>query len=72
MKEYGLFHDQGVRGKDPSRVSPNAKIKGQQGVGRNIVTGRFEKVLTNSAQEKAEALLKILQKQWKSLLVKKT
>ncbi len=43
MKEYGLFHDQGVRGKDPSRVSPNAKIKGQQGVGRNIVTGRFEK-----------------------------
>tara|TARA_X000001388_G_C2234359_1_gene124646 strand:+ start:7411 stop:8001 length:591 start_codon:yes stop_codon:yes gene_type:complete len=43
MKEYGLFHDQGVRGKDPSRVSKNARIKGQQGVGRDIVTGQFKK-----------------------------
>jgi hypothetical protein len=30
MEDYGLFQDQGVKGKDPSRVSPNAKIKGQQ------------------------------------------
>ncbi len=25
-----LFQDEGVKGKDPSKVSPNAKIKGQQ------------------------------------------
>jgi hypothetical protein len=43
MQQYGLFYDQGVRGKDPSKVSPNAKIKGQQGVGRDIVTGQFKK-----------------------------
>lgn len=43
MKQYGLFYDQGVRGKNPSKVSPNAKIKGQQGVGRDIVTGQFKK-----------------------------
>ena len=43
MKQYGLFYDQGVVGKDPSKVSPNAKIKGQQGVGRDIVTGQFKK-----------------------------
>ena len=30
MDEYGVFQDKGVRGKDPSKVSPNAKIKGQQ------------------------------------------
>jgi hypothetical protein len=30
MEEYGLFQDKGVKGKDPSKVSPNAKIKGQQ------------------------------------------
>jgi hypothetical protein len=30
MEDYGTFVDQGVRGKDPSKVSPNAKIKGQQ------------------------------------------
>lgn len=28
--EYGLYQDEGVKGKDPSKVSPNAKIKGQQ------------------------------------------
>lgn len=43
MKQYGLFYDQGVVGKDPSKVSPNAKIKGQQGVGRDIVTGQFKR-----------------------------
>ena len=43
MLQYGLFYDQGVVGKDPSKVSPNAKIKGQQGVGRDIVTGQFKK-----------------------------
>ena len=30
MLEYGAFQDEGVRGKNPSKVSPNAKIKGQQ------------------------------------------
>jgi hypothetical protein len=30
MDEYGFYQDQGVKGKDPSKVSPNAKIKGQQ------------------------------------------
>ena len=30
MDEYGMYVDQGVKGKDPSKVSPNAKIKGQQ------------------------------------------
>ena len=30
MDEYGFYQDEGVRGKDPSKVSPNAKIKGQQ------------------------------------------
>ena len=30
MEDYGIFQDKGVKGKDPSKVSPNAKIKGQQ------------------------------------------
>lgn len=30
MEKYGLFVDEGVKGKDPSKVSPNAKITGQQ------------------------------------------
>lgn len=30
MSKYGKFQDQGVKGVDPSKVSPNAKIKGQQ------------------------------------------
>lgn len=30
MEEYGKFQDEGVKGADPSQVSPNAKIKGQQ------------------------------------------
>ena len=29
-EDYGIFVDQGVMGNDPSKVSPNAKIKGQQ------------------------------------------
>ena len=29
-ENYGVFVDQGVKGNDPSRVSPNARIKGQQ------------------------------------------
>ena len=28
--DYGVFVDQGVRGKNPAKVSPNAIIKGQQ------------------------------------------
>ena len=30
MEDYGKFQDKGVKGKDPSKVSPNAKITGQQ------------------------------------------
>jgi hypothetical protein len=30
MQEYGLYVDEGVKGNDPSQISPNAKIKGQQ------------------------------------------
>jgi len=30
MEDYGLFVDKGVKGKNPSRISPNAKITGQQ------------------------------------------
>lgn len=30
MNIYGQFQDKGVKGKDPSKVSPNAKIRGQQ------------------------------------------
>ena len=30
MADYGVFQDKGVKGNDPSKVSPNAKIKGQQ------------------------------------------
>ena len=30
MEDYGKFQDEGVKGVDPSKVSPNAKIKGQQ------------------------------------------
>jgi len=30
MADYGVFQDKGVKGKDPSKVSPNAKITGQQ------------------------------------------
>ena len=30
MQDYGEFQDKGVKGADPARLSPNAKIKGQQ------------------------------------------
>lgn len=30
METYGLYVDKGVKGKNPARVSPNARIKGQQ------------------------------------------
>ena len=30
MEDYGIFQDKGVKGNDPSKVSPNAKITGQQ------------------------------------------
>jgi hypothetical protein len=30
MEDYGMFQDKGVKGKNPSKVSPNAKITGQQ------------------------------------------
>lgn len=30
MEDYGIYQDAGVKGTDPSKVSPNAKITGQQ------------------------------------------
>ena len=30
MEEYGVYQDAGVRGADPSKVSKNARIRGQQ------------------------------------------
>jgi hypothetical protein len=30
MEDYGKFVDKGVKGANPSNVSPNAKIRGQQ------------------------------------------
>jgi hypothetical protein len=30
MQEYGEIQDKGVKGADPSNISPNAKLKGQQ------------------------------------------
>ncbi len=30
MPDYGFYQDEGVKGADPSQVSKNAKIKGQQ------------------------------------------
>lgn len=30
MEDYGIFQDEGVKGANPSKVSPNSKIKGQQ------------------------------------------
>ena len=36
MEDYGAFLDQGVKGKDPSKVSPNAKIKGQQAPNKSL------------------------------------
>ena len=30
MEDYGKFQDRGVKGANPSKVSPNAKKKGQQ------------------------------------------
>ena len=30
MEEYGFYQNEGVKGKDPSKVSKNAKIRGQQ------------------------------------------
>ena len=39
MEDYGIFQDQGVKGDDPSKVSPNAKIKGQQAPNSNFKFG---------------------------------
>ena len=61
MDDYGWFQDEGVKGKDPSKVSPNAKITGQQapnsqykfGSGRYRGTwGSFVKSLTAWAKKK--------------------
>tara|TARA_R110002012_G_C11447209_1_gene591325 strand:+ start:126 stop:701 length:576 start_codon:yes stop_codon:yes gene_type:complete len=30
MDDYGVFVDKGVRGKDPTKLSPNARLTGQQ------------------------------------------
>ena len=53
MEDYGFFQDQGVRGKDPSKVSKNAKIKGQQApnsrfkFGSGNYAGSWESFVTN-------------------------
>ena len=61
MDDYGWFQDEGVKGKDPSKVSPNAKITGQQapnsqykfGSGKYRGTwGSFVKSLTAWAKKK--------------------
>jgi len=61
MDDYGWFQDEGVKGKDPSKISPNAKITGQQapnsqykfGSGRYRGTwGSFVKSLTAWAKRK--------------------
>ena len=51
--DYAKFIDQGVKGKDPSKVSPNAKIKGQQApqsqykFGSRKYKGTFDKFTEN-------------------------
>jgi hypothetical protein len=53
MEDYGFFQDQGVRGKDPSKVSKNAKIKGQQApnsrfkFGSGNYAGSWQSFVTN-------------------------
>jgi len=53
MEDYGFFQDQGVRGKDPTKVSKNAKIKGQQApnsrfkFGSGNYAGSWESFVTN-------------------------
>ena len=39
MEQYGVFQDAGVKGKDPSKVSPNAKITGQQAPNSKYIFG---------------------------------
>lgn len=49
FEDYGIFQDQGVKGANPSKVSPNSKIKGQQApnspyrFGSGTKRGTFEK-----------------------------
>ena len=49
LPDYAKFVDQGVKGKDPSKVSPNAKITGQQApnspfrFGTGTMRGSFDK-----------------------------
>ena len=60
MDSYGKFQDKGVKGKDPSRVSPNAKIRGQQapnspykfGTGSTKGWGKFVKRMSQFAKLK--------------------
>jgi len=54
--DYAKFVDQGVKGKNPSKISPNAKIKGQQApmspykFGSGTKRGTFKKFSTIMAQ----------------------
>ena len=55
MENYGDFVDQGVKGKNPSRVSPNSKIQGQQApnskfkFGSGTKRGTFKKFASKMA-----------------------
>ena len=71
MQQYGLFYDQGVIGKDPSKVSPNAKIKGQQGVGRDIVTGQFKKSPYRFGSGRSKGTFDIFTKKMEKFALKK-
>ena len=60
MQEYGEFQDKGVQGYNPSNISPNAKIRGQQApnspyrFGSGTKAGSF-----NSFREKISAWAQI-------------
>ena len=56
MDEYGFYQDLGVKGKNPSKVSKNAKIKGQQApnspykFGSGKSKGTFKQFASNIAK----------------------
>jgi hypothetical protein len=55
-ENYGVFVDQGVKGKNPSKVSPNAKITGQQApnseykFGSRKFSGTFKKFVAEMSK----------------------
>lgn len=55
MEDYGKFQDKGVKGADPSKVSKNAKIRGQQApnseyrFGSGSARGKWSQFVTSIA-----------------------